>query len=216
MVLCGIGSGEIRASNLRPDEHGNRFLLNTFEGETEARINVPGEHMVRNALLATGAGIIFGLTAAECAAGLAKASLTKGRLEQKNIRGIQVIDDSYNANPDSMVAALRTLAQMPAGGRRIAVLGRMGELGADAERGHRQAGEAAGLLKIDCVVGVGTEAAWISQGAREHGVGRVFQVATTKEATGLLRTLAQPGDVLLVKGSRSSRMEKIVEGLAAS
>ena len=115
-----------------------------------------------------------------------------------------------------MVAALRTLAQIPAQGQRIAVLGRMGELGAEAERGHRRVGETAGELKIDCVVGVGGEAAWISQSAREHGVRKVFQVGSTKEATGLLRSLAHPGDVLLVKGSRSSRMEKILEGLAAS
>src|ERR1700677_497251 len=195
VVMCGIGSGEIRASNIRIDAEGNRFQVNTMDEEIEARINVPGEHMVRNALLAIAAGIIFGLTPSECAAGLAKASLTKGRLEQKNIRGIHVIDDSYNANPDSMVAALRTLAQMPVTAQRIAVLGRMGELGVEAERGHRQAGEAAGRLKIDCVVSVGEEAAWISQSAGEHGVGRIFQVASTSEAAGLLRTLAHPGDV---------------------
>ena len=213
-ILCGIGAGEIRAADIRFDAGGSRFQVNAFDQEFEAGITVPGEHMVRNALFAVAVGIIFGLTPAECAAGLARANLTKGRLEQKNIRGIHVIDDSYNANPDSMVAALRTLAQMPATGQRIAVLGRMGELGAEAERGHRQAGEAAGLLKIDCVVGVGKDAAWIAQSARVNGVGHVFQVGSTKEAAGLLRTLAQPGDVLLVKGSRSSHMEKIVEGLA--
>ncbi len=215
-VLCGIGAGDIRASGIRIDAGGSRFHVNAFGEEFEARTGVPGEHMVRNALFAIAAGIIFGLSPAECAAGLARANLTSGRFEQKTIRGIHVIDDSYNANPDSMIAALRTLAQIPAQGQRIAALGRMGELGTEAERGHHRVGEAAGELGIDCVVGVGNEAAWISQSARTNGVRHVFQVGSTKEAAGLLRTLAHPGDVLLVKGSRLSRMEKIVEGLAAS
>ena len=84
-----------------------------------------------------------------------------------------------------MVAALRTLAQMPARGSAIAVLGRMGELGAESERGHRRVGEAAGTLKIDCVVGVGAEAAWIAQSAREHGVTQVLQVRLDEGGRGL-------------------------------
>ncbi len=171
--------------------------------------------MVRNALFAIAAGTIFGLTSEQCVAGLAQANLTSGRVEQKNIRGIQVIDDSYNANPDSMIAALRTLALMPAHGQRIAVLGRMGELGPETLRGHARVGEAAGELKIDCVVGVGEEASWTSKSAREHGVQHTFQVPSTRQAAGLLRVLAHPGDVVLVKGSRSAHMEKILEGFAA-
>jgi UDP-N-acetylmuramoyl-tripeptide--D-alanyl-D-alanine ligase len=115
---------------------------------------------VRNAVLAVAAGRVFGLSLEECAAGLSKLRLTKGRLEQKVIRGIQVIDDTYNANPDSVSAALRTLASMPAAGRRIAVLGRMGELGVEAERGHRLVGEVAAQAHLDGVIGVGAEAQW--------------------------------------------------------
>jgi UDP-N-acetylmuramoyl-tripeptide--D-alanyl-D-alanine ligase len=214
IVLCGIGKGDVRASNIKFGAEGSRFHVNAFEDEFDAMISAPGEHMVRNALFAIAVGNIFGLTPEECAAGVARANLTSGRLEQKLIRGIRVIDDSYNANPDSMVAALRTLAQLPSEGQRIAVLGRMGELGPEAETGHKRAGEAAGQLGIDCVVGVGVEAAWISEMARKTGVKHVFQLASSKEAAGLLRTVAQPGDVLLVKGSRSAHMEAIVEGLA--
>jgi UDP-N-acetylmuramoyl-tripeptide--D-alanyl-D-alanine ligase len=215
-VFCGINVGDVSASGIRQDATGSSFRLSARGGAVDAKISVPGEHMVRNALLAAASGIIFGLTPAECAAGLAEAHLTKGRLEQKMIRGIQVIDDTYNANPDSMVAALRTLSQMPATGSRIAVLGRMGELGIESEPGHRRAGEAAARYKIGCVIGVGAEAAFISSAAREHGVDKIFQVDSTSDAVDLLRTLAHPGDVVLVKGSRSARMEKIVEGLAAS
>lgn len=214
-ILCGIDAGEVRASGIEIDADGSRFNLHAGGETVHAWIAVSGRHMVRNALLAAAAGIIFGLTPAECAVGLGKVRLAGGRLEQKIFRGIHVIDDTYNANPDSMVAALHTLAQMPASGRRIAVLGGMGELGAESERGHRRVGEAAGGERIDCVVSVGAEAAPISEGARQHGIDKIFQVASTDEAAELLRSLAHPGDVVLVKGSRSARMEKIVEGLAA-
>ena len=88
-------------------------------------------------------GRAFGLSLEECAAGLASAPLTKARLQIREINGVQFIDDSYNANPDSMKAALRTLVELDADGRRIAVLGEMRELGAESERGHREVGEAA-------------------------------------------------------------------------
>lgn len=214
-ILCGIGIGNVRASNVRIDGDGTSFDLSSGVETVPARIAVPGEHMVLNALLAIAAGILFGLTPAECATGVGNVHLTKGRLEQKTIRGIRVLDDTYNANPDSMVAALRTLAKMPAEGVRIAVLGKMGELGVESERGHRRVGEEAGKLGIQCVIGVGEEAAFISSSAKQHGVDKIFQVSSTSEAVGLLRSLAHQGDVVLVKGSRSARMEKIVEGLAA-
>jgi UDP-N-acetylmuramoyl-tripeptide--D-alanyl-D-alanine ligase len=214
-VLCGIESGDIRASDILLDAGGSSFNILAGGEKTRARIAVPGEHMVRNALIAVTTGIIFGLSPAECAAGLENASLTKGRLEQKIIRGMLVLDDTYNANPDSMVAALRTLAQMPAAGKRIAVLGRMGELGAESERGHRLVGEVAGRLGIACVISVGPEAGLISDSAAQEGVDKTFNVSCNIEAAELLRNYAHPGDVVLVKGSRSARMERIVEGLAA-
>ena len=83
------------------------------------------------------------------------APLTKARLQIKEINGIQFIDDSYNANPDSMKAALRTLVELDADGRRIAVLGHMSELGDESERGHREVGEAAAALGIDELIAVG-------------------------------------------------------------
>lgn len=212
-VLCGFDHGRVRASGLEQDFSGTRFLLHA-DGQTAAvSLPVPGAHMVSNALLAVGAGLSLGLTLEECAAGLGKLQLTKGRLEQKEARGIRVLDDTYNANPDSMVAALQTLAQMPSSGRRMAVLGRMGELGAESEQGHRRVGEAAGELGVDVLIAVGEEAAVTAQAARKRGVKTVLEVPGAEAAIVALRELACRGDVVLVKGSRSARMERVVEGL---
>ena len=213
VVLAGIEKGEVFASELRAHFSGTRFLLHADGRSVPAELAVPGEHMVRNAVLAVAAGRVFGLSLEECAAGLAELRLSKGRLEQKVIRGIQILDDTYNANPDSVGAALRTLASMPAAGRRFAVLGRMGELGTEAERGHRQVGQVAAREHIDCLVTVGTEAEWIADEAWRGGVEKVVRAASTDEATATLRELAKPGDVVLIKGSRSAKMEAIVEGL---
>jgi UDP-N-acetylmuramoyl-tripeptide--D-alanyl-D-alanine ligase len=128
------------------------------------------------------------------------------------VRGIYILDDSYNANPDSMVAALQTLGQMP--GRRIAVLGQMNELGAESLRGHQRVGEAAAREKIDCVITVGSIASGIASAAREHGVKHALTPETTSEAAAILRSMARNGDTVLIKGSRSVKMETIVEELA--
>src|SRR5436305_848896 len=115
--------------------------------------------MVQNALLGVAAGRVFGLSLEECAAGLAAAPLTKARLQIKEVHGVQFIDDSYNANPESMKAALRTLVELDAEGKRIAVLGEMGELGRESERGHREVGEEAATLGIDQLIATG-KIAW--------------------------------------------------------
>lgn len=212
-VFTGIGTGDVQATNLRPDATGTRFQLSADNRSVETHLPVPGEHMVRNSLLAAAAGRVFGLSLEACAAGIAKLKLTKGRLEQKLVRGIQILDDTYNANPDSMAAALRTLATLPCAGRRIAVLGAMGELGPETERGHRSVGEAAGRERIDGLIAVGAPAAWIAEEATRTGVAQVTKVGTAEEATALLREFAKPGDIVLVKGSRSAKMERIVEGM---
>lgn len=217
-VLAGIGAGEIQADESAIDFKTGEFTVSEMTGTQKSltmKLAVPARHMVSNALLAVAAGRALGLTLEECANGLEKVSLTKGRLERKNIRGIEVLDDTYNANPDSMKAALQTLSQMAVSGRRIAVLGKMGELGAESESGHRMVGVAAGDEKIDCVIGVGTETAQLVVSAAEHGAGETHHVANNEEASKLLRALAKPGDAVLVKGSRAARMETIVEELAA-
>ncbi len=213
VVTAGISSGDVRATDLKPLSSGIQFRLHATGQSVQSELPVPGEHMVRNALLACAAGLSFGLTLDECAAGLRAPQLSKGRLQQKQIGGITILDDSYNANPDSVVAGLATLANMPGNGRRIAVLGRMGELGTESERGHRRVGEAAGQHSISCVIAVGEEAKWIAGAARTSGVREVIHVADVDEAVVALRGAAREGDIVLVKGSRSAKMERIVQAM---
>ena len=212
-IFCGLGGGDVCATDLRQDFNGMKFRLCADDRCVDAELPVPGVHMVRNALLAVAAGRHFGLSIEECAEGLRKLRLTHGRLEQKIVGGIHILDDTYNANPDSMSAALQTLAQMPAAGRRIAVLGRMAELGTESEPGHRSVGRAAAESGIDFVIDVGAEPAFIADEAERCGVKNVLRAATVEDAIRALRDIALPADIVLVKGSRSSRMERVVEGM---
>jgi len=132
-------------------------------------------------------------------------------LQIKQIGGVEFIDDSYNANPDSMKAALRTLAELPADGKRIAVLGEMRELGDELERGHREVGETAATLKIDQLIAIGNVAAAIADTAKRAGLEKVAIVGSTSEAAELLGELAAPGALVLVKGSRLARTERVIE-----
>src|SRR5881296_3766329 len=149
VVLAGTSAGTIRASEINQTESGTDFTITEGAHRCRALVHVPGLHMVQNALLAVAAGRVFGVSLEDCAAGLAAAPLAKARLQIKQIGGVEFIDDSYNANPDSMKAALRTLAELPADGKRIAVLGEMRELGDELERCHREVGETAAAFGID-------------------------------------------------------------------
>jgi UDP-N-acetylmuramoyl-tripeptide--D-alanyl-D-alanine ligase len=171
--------------------------------------------MVQNALLAVAAGRVFGLSLEDCAAGLVAAPLTKARLQIKEIGGVQFLDDSYNANPDSMKAALHTLVELDSDGKRIAVLGEMRELGGESERGHHEVGETAAALKIDHLVLIGETAAAIADGATRAGLQNTAVVGSTSEAAELLNDIVAPGDLVLIKGSRSARTEEVIEHFAA-
>ena len=170
--------------------------------------------MVQNAMLAVAAGRAFGLSLEECAAGLASTPLTKARLQIKEINGIQFIDDSYNANPDSMKAALRTLVELDADGRRVAVLGQMNELGEESERGHREVGETAAALGIDELLAVGETGSSIADAAQKAGLKKSSAVESPEDAARRLSETAAPGDLILVKGSRLARMERVLEAFA--
>jgi UDP-N-acetylmuramyl pentapeptide synthase len=156
-------------------------------------------------------GWAHGIAPDEIAEALSSAKLTGGRMETKAISGIHFIDDSYNANPDSMKAGLTALAGLSNSGQRIAVLGRMGELGPHAVEGHRSVGIHAAELGLSAVLTVGDEAALISEAAREKGLSQALNFSTHEECAAHLKSLLSPGDAVLVKGSRSAGMEKVIQ-----
>ncbi len=206
-VSVGNGRGLVRAENLRPDATGTRFSL-VIDGETPAEVTlgVPGRHMVTNALLAAAVGWKLGLASTTIAAGLNSAVLTSGRLRCFEQRGVTVIDDTYNANPESMAAAIETLAETPlaVGARRIIVLGRMGELGVHAPAAHQRTGELAAAKGLTLIaVGEGAEA--IAAGA-----GNTPFFADFAEAAAWLTREAQAGDAVLFKGSRTATIERVM------
>jgi len=214
VILAGIENGSVRANEVSQSATGCEFTILEGAHRCRAQLPVPGIHMVQNAMLAVAAGRAFGLSLENCAAGLASAPLTKARLQIKEINGIQFIDDSYNANPDSMKAALRTLVELDADGRRIAVLGQMSELGEESERGHREVGEAAAALGIDELIAVGATGAAMARAAQKAGLEKSLSVDSPDAAAEILGETASPGDLILVKGSRSARMERVLEAFA--
>jgi UDP-N-acetylmuramoyl-tripeptide--D-alanyl-D-alanine ligase len=216
VILAGITSGAIRAGEINQSGNATDFTILEGPHRCRAQLSVPGLHMVQNALLAVAAGRVFGLSLEECAAGLIAAPLTKARLQVKEIRGVQFLDDSYNANPDSMKAALRTLVELDADGQRIAVLGEMRELGNESERGHREVGETAAALKIDHLIAIGDVAAGIADAAKQAGLENSSNVPSTAEAAEMLAELVSPGDLVLIKGSRMARTEQVIEAFRDS
>ena len=209
VIFTGGDSGELRAIGAKTD--GVRWTFDLeYKGErVTSELPVPGRHMLANALLAAGAGLAGGLELSECAAGLAQVTLTKGRLTRREVAGLVVLDDSYNANPDSMIAALKTLQEYPCRGRRIAVLGRMGELGSHAEEGHRRVGREVAAVMPDLLVALGGEGAWISLEAASRGI-RTTNAGSLEEAADIVMKFAKPEDVLLIKASRSVGIERLL------
>jgi UDP-N-acetylmuramoyl-tripeptide--D-alanyl-D-alanine ligase len=209
VIFAGIEEGVIRAIEVQQTAGGCEFTIVEGAHRCRAQLPVPGLHMVQNAILAVAAGRAFGVSLEECAAGLVSAPLAKARLQIREIHGVQFIDDSYNANPDSMKAALRTLMELDTDGKRIAVLGRMLELGAESERGHREVGEAAATLGIDHLISIGNDT--IALAAEQAGLENSAIAQDPSDAAEILNEIVGPGDLVLIKGSRSSRTELVLD-----
>ncbi len=200
----------VRALNIRTTTTGSSYDLHV-EGVGEVKINlpVPGAHMVSNSLLAAAAGWKLGCTLQQIADGLSAAALTKGRLSCKVVDDFTIVDDTYNANPESMKAALHTVAALRGPKRCIAVLGKMGELGEGGIAAHAEIGMCAAGLGYAAVVVVGSECAEtlaLCEAAAERIPAML--VSTPDEAATALRHIMEPGDALLFKGSRSAGMER--------
>ena len=211
VIVAGNCRGAVRAENLKNTETGSAFNL-CIDGEepVPVEISVSGKHMVNNALLAAAAGYSLGMKAADIAAGLEDTVLTSGRLRRYQSAGITVIDDTYNANPDSVVAAIDTLSEWPVvnGARRVVVLGMMAELGVYADREHLRVGQLAAEKGLQ-VVSVGSAAEKIYQGA--HAIDdAALQFEDRDTAATWLKEHCKKGDSVLFKGSRMAGMERVM------
>ena len=174
---------------------------------TGVRLRVAGAHQVLNAVAAAAVGVHFGVPLREIVKGLESFRPASKRMEVLAFGGMTVLNDTYNANPESTVAALRTLAAAKTGGKRIAVLGDMLELGNAAPREHALVGREAARLKIDYVLTYGEYAREIHRTAGGPGAIHYEQKNMLSE---YVAELAGPGDVILVKGSRGMKMEDVV------
>jgi len=179
------------------------------------RLATAGAHNVANALAAVAAGLAVGVGEGAIRSGLARYRPAGMRSEVRRWRGMTVLNDCYNANPASMRAALRWLTEARGTGRAIAVLGDMLELGGGTTQAHHSIGEEAARLGTDYVLTVGVLAAGIAAGARSAGMPAACVITARDHATAAerLRGILRKGDVVLLKGSRGARMERVLEAL---
>lgn len=217
-VFYGIKGRNLCETSVCADavtEHGLEGMTAEFhtpQGDMEVFIPIPGEHNIYNALAATCVAEQLGLSMDEIKCGIAAASTISGRTNLIHTKGMTVIDDCYNANPVSMKASLDVLSK--AGGRKIAVLGDMGELGEDEKRLHYEVGTYAGTLPIDLLFCVGTLSGKLAEGAKKQNPAlTVKHYATREEMTEELLATVKEGDAVLVKASHFMEFPKVVAAL---
>ena len=208
-------AADVRAEEIRPEGAEVRFVLHAAGETRPLRLPVPGRHNVSNALAAAAAALGMGRTLDDIVQGLETFAPAKGRMETSLLSdGIVLIEDTYNANPLSVKAALIALDEMGGSGERIVVLGDMLELGESSTELHREVGEFA-ATHCDRLFLVGPESREIATGARHAGMAasRVTSCASHDAATQALMQSARPGARILIKGSRGMKMEKITAEL---
>ena len=217
VVTFGLSEGcQYRAVQVEMDETGVHFLLQTPRGVLPMSIPVPGEHNVRNAAVSIAVTEALGGDVEKAALALSHYEPPAMRQQIFHAGGVTVVDDTYNASPDSVHTAVQLLARLGAQGRKIAVLADMLELGEKSYEGHYDCGAFCAENGVDMVIAVGEESAATAQGAREtagsHPV-EVYHCENNGQAIGILKKQLLPGDTVLVKGSRGMHMEEIVREL---
>lgn len=183
------------------------FAAKSAKRAVTVQLLIPGEHNVLNALSAAAVGLTFKVPAASIKSALEKFTPASKRMETVNVNGITIYNDTYNANPDSMIAALRTLDAARVPGKKIAVLADMKELGEFSAAEHARVGKVFTALKIDYLLTFGEQAKSIYDKAK---VRQKMHYEHKGHLTEYLSGLAEPGDAVLIKGSRGMKMEEIV------
>lgn len=215
VVLFGESpDAALRATEVRPSGlEGLRFVA-SYEGtRVDVTVPIPGRHIVVAALAALGAAASLGVPLDEAATALATMERPRHRMEIRQGDAITVIDDSYNASPAAVIAALSVLRD--ATGRKIAVIGDMLELGTLSADAHEEVGHEA-ARSADVLIGVGELARTAVSAARDAGLGETYAVADGAEALVLLKRIGRRGDVILVKGSHSLALDKLADALVGT
>jgi UDP-N-acetylmuramoyl-tripeptide--D-alanyl-D-alanine ligase len=215
-VFFGQEHGDIRAKNIKSDGvNGLEFDIYGCYGETTFEVSLPGIHNVNNALAAIAVGFEMGFTKEEIQRGLLNLELPEMRLQFKeSFFGAEIIDDAYNASPDSMKAALDLLSQRGRDKKRAVILGDMLELGELSEIAHRDIGKYA-AERADVFIAVGSFAQSFKAGALEGNLdsGCIHTFSTVKEAAKGVKNIVEDCDIILVKASRGMKMEQIIHNL---
>ena len=217
VITFGAGAGaDVRLASPVVDE-GERIGFTLAHGREQASVSLAlaGRHNAINALAAAATGVAFGLGLGEIARGLSMAAPIKGRCVWREAGGVHILDDSYNANPISLRAALETARARGRRGRLVVVLGDMLELGHVADEAHREAGRAVVEVGADEFIGVGPRARLAVLEAQARGLGEARALGTFEDTVAHLLKRLVLGDVVLVKGSRGMRLERVVDALMA-
>lgn len=208
---------DVYATEIELDSEGRpQFKLHTPQGFLPCSLQLRGLHNVHNACAAAAVGVVCGLSLQRIVKGLERSLPEVGRQEiTTNAEGVCVINDAYNANPDSMRASLAMFSAFGVEGKRYAVLGDMGELGDYAQACHEGVGRAVAHSSVDYLICVGKLSQYIAQAAHDEGFPRdkISEVQSCGEALGVLEPILKKGDAVLVKASHSMGLERIVRGL---
>jgi UDP-N-acetylmuramoyl-tripeptide--D-alanyl-D-alanine ligase len=221
VVTFGRAAGaDVRAESVQLAPDGRASFDLRMDGQ-RARVTlaVPGEHMVPNALAASAIGRTLGVAAEAAGAALERARVTRWRMEtSETAGGVRILNDAYNANPESVAAALKTARWMAGDGRLIAVLGPMAELGALTAEAHERVGELAARLRVDRLITIGPDAKAIAVAGVREGLepDAAADYDDLDAALADVVAVARPGDVVLVKGSRVAGLEVLAARLAGS
>jgi len=195
----------------RVGDKGYRFKIS----DSELVIGFRGKHNILNAAVAYVVGKVFDLSDEDISEGLEKAVQPDSRGGTFELDGIKIIDDTYNSNPSSLKAAVEMLMEMPVEGKRWLVLGDMLELGSESKKLHEEAGVMCGRAGVDGLVTIGEDTVELNRAAaaQRKAPRRISHFLDPKKLAGFLNDLIEPGDCILVKGSRGMRMEQVIEEL---
>lgn len=211
-IYYGVALNEISGRILSMDDHGMRIAVRTPSGEFASSLPVTGEHHLMNALAATAAAYVLGMRPADLAEGFSSLASVPGRFHPIPLRGGGLLlDDSYNANPASMEAAVRTLRILHGNRRSVAILGDMLELGEASASSHFRIGHLVAGAGVDLLFTFGEEGARIARGALEGGMDpeKVAHTGDRDRLKAMVMDALREGDIVLVKGSRGMRLEEM-------